>query len=106
MSLELNYSTVRDIVNTYENDPKHIVTSNAFQVTDFNRLVMNNRVLDKINHIFSNQIDKEDKVDPMNQESAGLCWMCAGLTMCRRSIINQLKLPKKFNLSLNYLLFW
>jgi len=105
-SKELNYFDVRNVVNTYEKDPKSIVTSNAFQSIDFNKLVMNNRVYDKIDHIFSNQIDNGDVTEVINQESAGLCWMCPGLTMCRRFIVKKLNFCKEFHLSLNYLLFW
>lgn len=105
---ELDYFKVKNTIDRYQKDPKYIVTSNAFQSMDFNKLVLNNRVFDKINHIFSDQIDDDSKVDVkiMNQESAGLCWICAGMTMCRRFIIKKMKLCSDFNFSLNYLLFW
>jgi bleomycin hydrolase len=106
MDQELNYSSIKSIVALCENDPKSIITSNAFQASNFKNLVMNNKVHDTLDHIFSNQISDDDKIEVIDQGNAGLCWMCAGITMCRRSIIKKMNLTKKFNLSLNYLLFW
>lgn len=101
---DLNVSTVRDIISEYEYDPKILVTTNAFHSVDITKLVTNHSVLDRIDHLFSNEIDHA--VEMMNQESAGLCWMCAGMSMCRRNIMKKLGLKKDFQLSLNYLLFW
>lgn len=106
MDRELNYASIKSIVTLCENDPKSIITSNAFQSSNFKNLVMNNKIHDTLNHIFSNEISDDDKIEVIDQASAGLCWMCAGITMCRRSIIKKMNLTKKFSLSLNYLLFW
>lgn len=101
---ELNIDKVRDDVQRYEANPNNIVTSNAFQMVDFGKLVVNSRVLDKMDHIFSDEI--AGKVEVIDQDQAGLCWICGGMTVCRRSIIKKLKLDDDFHLSLNYLLYW
>ena len=100
LDIKLVESVVKDITDvSYSN-----IASNAFQSIDFTKLVVNHKIIDKIEHIFSHQIT--DDVEVIDQESSGLCWMCGGMTMCRRAIIKSLHLDKDFHLSLNHLLFW
>jgi bleomycin hydrolase len=101
---ELNFSDIHKIVDSHETDPTNIIIANAFQSTNFNNIVTNNRIIDKTNHIFSNEISKT--TNTIDQESAGLCWICGAMTMCRGSIIKKLQLSDNFHLSLNYFLFW
>lgn len=101
---QLNIKLVENVVENMMNISSNVVTANAFQSTDFSKLVLNHGIIDNMDHIFSHQI--ADGIEVMNQESAGLCWMCAGITMCRRAIIKKFNLTKKFHISLNYLLFW
>lgn len=101
---ELELNKIRDVVQRYESDPNNVLASNVFQMTDFNKLIINNKTLDKMDHIFSHELKKD--IEVIDQDQAGLCWMCGGITMCRRSIIEKLKLDDDFHLSLNYLLYW
>ncbi|VBB18664.1 Bleomycin hydrolase (pepC) [Yasminevirus sp. GU-2018] len=103
-SAPLDTDFVRKVVADIDNEPKNVVSANAFQSVEFSKLVLNHSVLDKADHVFSHQIT--DEVEAVDQESAGLCWMCGGLSMCRRSVINSLGLDKDFHLSLNHLMFW
>jgi bleomycin hydrolase len=101
---ELDPKQVGKFIESKQHDKTNIVISNAFQMMDFNKITTNSETVDKSNHIFSNEIDKQ--VNPIDQEHAGLCWACGGMTMCRREIIKKLNLEKDFNFSLNYILFW
>ena len=101
---QLNISRIHEIADDFVKDPINIVTSNAYHMTDFCNLVINQKVLDTTDHIFSNSCT--DSISPMDQNSAGVCWICGGLSVCRRSIIKNLNLDNKFNMSINYLLFW
>jgi len=95
---------VEKVIESIKHDPTYIVSANALQATDFNKIVTNHKIIDKIDHIFSNQID--NKVPPVDQQHAGVCWMCASMSVCRRAIINNLNLNPDFELSLNHLIFW
>ena len=101
---ELNIDKIRATIEQHQANPLNVVMGNAFQMSDFNKLTINSKVLDQNNHIFSNTIKTDVKT--MNQDQAGLCWMCGGMTICRRAIIDALSLDEDFNFSLNYLLFW
>lgn len=103
MTEKLDISIIRTAVSQFENDPTNVMISNACQINDINSLVINNRSVDKFNHIFSNTLPDNDAID---QGQAGVCWICGGITMCRKSIIKKMGLDKSFNLSINYLLFW
>lgn len=94
---------VENIINGIKNDPTCIISANALHGAQFNSVVTNHESIDKREHVFSHQITDVTAID---QQSAGTCWMCGGMSMCRRSIIKELKLKNDFQLSLNYLMFW
>ena len=101
---ELSICDVRKIIEKHEIDPINVITSNAFQMIDFNQLVIDNRVVNKTDHLFSDQIPANTNV--INQKNAGICWACGAITMCRGQIIKKLNLNADFHLSLNHFLFW
>jgi len=101
---ELDVSVIKKIINTHINDPFNIVLSNACHNNDISKLVVNHKMLDKINHVYSNALETE--VEVADQKNAGLCWMFGGLAICRREIIKKFDLEKDFNFSVNYLMFW
>ncbi len=100
---QLDVQKVFNIVESCENDDINTIISNACQNLNIMDLVIDRNIMDKIDHSFSKSLDN---VGPINQKSAGVCWMCGGMTMCRRKIIKKLKLSDDFNLSINYLFFW
>jgi bleomycin hydrolase len=101
---QMNLKFVENVINIIKNDPTCIISANAFQAANFNSIVTNHFTIDQREHIFSHQIT--DDVEAVDQKSAGVCWMCGGMSVCRRAIINNLKLGKSFHLSLNHLMFW
>lgn len=104
LSGELDPNEVGKFIESKQHDKTNIVVSNAFQMMDYNKIAINSVTIDNSNHIFSKEIDKQ--VSPIDQEHAGSCWACGGMTMCRREIVKKLNLEKDFNFSLNYILFW
>ena len=98
-----SFKFVESVINGIKNDPTYIISANALQTGAFNNFVTNHNTIDKREHIFSHEIDD---VTAMDQETAGTCWICGGISMCRRNVIDELDLKKGFNLSLNHLMFW
>ena len=104
----LDIQHIKTIIATCEAEPLYLTTANAFQSANIDTLTVDHKVIEKSNHIFSNTIadGKDDETDPINQNHAGVCWICSGMTLCRSHIIKKLGLKKSFNLSINHLLFW
>lgn len=95
---------IENVINGMKNNPTCIISSNVLQATNFSSAVTNHKLIDKKDHVFSNQLT--DDVNPVDQEHAGTCWICSGMSMCRRTVINKLNVGQGFNLSLNHLMFW
>jgi bleomycin hydrolase len=103
---ELDVNNIRLIISKYQTNPEYMVTANAYQTSSFNVLTHDQNIINDTNHIFSNVIPNDSKIEPINQHSAGVCWMCAGMSIHKRHIVKKLRLNNKFNLSINHLLFW
>lgn len=102
---ELNPSKIHDEINLILENPLNTVILNALQSSELTKLVMNHKTIDNFDHTFSNKIDTHDIV-ASNQQKAGICWMCSGLSLLRRSLIEKYDLDRSFELSMNYLMFW
>jgi bleomycin hydrolase len=102
--LDLNIENVRNTIYECKNDDKLYLSSNACQQSSYIHVSINNKMMNELDHVFSDAI--KDNADPIDQNHAGLCWACAGITMFRSRFIKKYKLPKDFNFSLNHILFW
>lgn len=100
---QLDVQKVYEIIDICENSAINTITSNACQNLNIRDIVIDRDVMDKMDYSFSKCLGD---INPMNQKSAGVCWICGAITMCRRKIIKKLKLTDDFNLSINYLFFW
>jgi bleomycin hydrolase len=101
--MSINIKHYKSVLNEYNNNPMNNITSNICQNINIDQHI-NNNVLDKLDHVFSNIIDGES--DVLDQKRTGTCWIFAGISMFRRILIKNMKLSSDFNLSLNYLVFW
>lgn len=100
---QLDVQKVYETVELLENDTTNTLTSNACQNINIKDLVIDRDAIDKVDYSFSKSLED---INPVNQKSAGVCWICGGMTMCRRKLIKKLNLDDDFNLSINYLFFW
>jgi len=77
--------------------------SNICLSSNIKKLFVNQRIIEMVDHIFSNEIDS---MKIINQKNSGTCWICSGITMCRNIIQKKLETKIDFNLSINHLIFW
>jgi len=99
----MNVQKICKLVDICDNDTINTITSNACQNINLIDLVMDRDALDKIDFTFSHSLPD---IRPFDQKSAGVCWICAGLTICRRKMIKRFNLRDDFSLSINHLFFW
>ncbi|UYV65546.1 BLMH [Cordylochernes scorpioides] len=90
--------------DNFESQPKNILAQNVCTKLDPYEAALKRRVLEQVNHVFSNKIETEGK--PIsNQKSSGRCWIFACLNAIRTQMMKHYNL-EELELSQTYLFFW
>ncbi|KPN80275.1 Aminopeptidase E [Apilactobacillus kunkeei] len=86
----------------YDNDPKNKVLQRSVMKNGINNTAKDNRVVAKLNHTYSVEIDT-GKVS--NQKRSGRCWLFSLLNVLKHDFAKRYDV-KDFELSQSYLFFW
>ena len=103
MPKKLSLSDIKKFKNKFLKNNRNTASRNALIKNDLNTVALNWESFSKINHHFSNLIEKELPVT--NQKASGRCWGFAGLNLMRLKVVENLDL-KNFEFSQNYFMFW
>ena len=86
----------------YDSDPKNKVLQRSVMKNGINNTAKDNRVVAKLNHTYSVEIDT-GKVS--NQKRSGRCWLFSLLNVLKHDFAKRYEV-KDFELSQSYLFFW
>jgi hypothetical protein len=95
----MNSDYVKELYSTANDN----LIANACLSTNIKRLFINHKNIERINHIFSKEINT---MKIINQKNTGTCWICSGITICRNILRKNMKTKDDFNLSINHYMFW
>uniref|UniRef100_A0A6C0DZW0 Aminopeptidase n=1 Tax=viral metagenome TaxID=1070528 RepID=A0A6C0DZW0_9ZZZZ len=95
----MNSDYVKELYSTSNDN----LIANACLSTNIKRLFINHKNIERINHIFSKEINT---MKIINQKNTGTCWICSGITICRNILRKTMKTKDDFNLSINHYMFW
>jgi bleomycin hydrolase len=86
----------------FDKDPKNTLAMNSVTENGISSTSLNRKDVDRINFIFSHQIDSPEAT---NQERSGRCWLFSGLSFLALEAMKKLNV-KTFELSEIYQMFW
>lgn len=103
--MNLNKSLIDEFSKEFDKDGKNILAQNAATKNNINHVLLNNKITQNVNHIFSNYIQRETKTS--NQRNSGRCWLFAFQNMLRLKMIEQHNIyDKDFEFSHIYPFFY
>jgi bleomycin hydrolase len=103
--MNLNKSLIDEFSKEFDKDGKNILAQNATTKNNINHVLLNNKITQNVNHIFSNYIQRETKIS--NQRNSGRCWLFAFQNMLRLKMIEQHNIyDKDFEFSHIYPFFY
>ena len=102
--MDISLSQIQLYTNRFLVYQPNQILQNSAGSTLLTSLCVNQNVIKRYNHYFSNEIDPEMKVT--NQNKSGRCWIFAALNMMRVPTIKEHKLDTGFEFSQSHLFFW
>ena len=103
MRENISLSNIKNFNKNFNSKSSNFISRNALIQNDINKVAINWENFSKINHIYSNSINKQLPVT--NQKASGRCWGFAGLNLLRLGIVKKYNLSN-FEFSQNYFMFW
>ena len=103
MRKNISLSNIKKFNKNFHSKSSNTISRNALIQNDISKVAVNWENFSKINHIYSNTIDKQLPVT--NQKASGRCWGFAGLNLLRLGIVKKYNLSN-FEFSQNYFMFW
>lgn len=103
--MEINSKLLNTFSDNFESDSKNVLAQNAATKNKLNHILLNNKVTQNVNHVFSDYIQRETK--PSNQKHSGRCWLFAFLNVLRLKMIEKYNIyDKDFEFSHIYIFFF
>ena len=103
MRENISLSNIKNFNKNFNSKSSNTISRNALIQNDINKVAINWENFSKINHVYSNTIDKQLPVT--NQKASGRCWGFAGLNLLRLAIVKKYNLSN-FEFSQNYFMFF